>query len=317
MEENTITIQINDTELVCKTGLSILDIAKANNIKIQTLCYHPDLKLPGTCGMCVVEVEGEEELKHACSTKAVDGMKILTDSDKTKAARKESLKELFKKHTRKCANCIDLYHCQLLKLAALNKVKFTEIEPEKARDEVYKFGPSIVFDSSKCIECGNCVMACAKQGLGFYAKKKNEDGETIIVPTENEKIDCIDCGQCINHCPVGAIASTGEFEGIEDPFNQEGKVIAVQFAPSIRTSIGEEFNMPYGEVVTDKLVGAIRALGVDMVFDTSTGADFTTYEEAKELAERLEDKESKMPMFTSCCPSWVKFVEFYLYKSFR
>ena len=311
MEKNTITIQINGTKIVCKTGLTILDVAKANDIEIQTLCFHPDLKLPGTCGMCVVEIEGEAELKHACSTKVVDGMKILTDSDKTKAARKKSLKELFKKHTRKCSNCIDLYHCQLLKLAALNAVKFTEIKPEKSRDEIYKFGPSIVFDASKCIACGNCVMSCAKQGIGFYAKKKNKDGETIIVPTENEKIDCIDCGQCINHCPVGAISSTGEFEEIEDAFNQEGKIIAVQFAPSIRTSIGEEFNMPYGEVVTDKLVGAIRALGVDMVFDTSTGADFTTFEEANELVERLKDKESKLPMFTSCCPSWVNFVEFY------
>jgi len=311
MEKNTITISINGKKIVCKTDLTILDIAKENNIEIQTLCYHPDLKLEGTCGLCVVEIKGESKLKHACSTKAIDGMIIFTDSDKTKIARKVALEELFKKHTRKCSNCIDLYHCELLKLAALNGVKFNEIPPEKSRNEIYKFGPSIVFDSSKCIACGNCVMACAQQGIGFYAKEKNKDGDTIIVPTKNQNIDCVDCGQCINHCPVGAISSAGEFDEIENIINQKDKIIAVQFAPSIRTSIGEEFNMPYGSIVVDKLVGAIRALGVDMVFDTSTGADFTTYEEAKELADRLTNKDGKLPMFTSCCPSWVQFVEFY------
>ncbi|MBU1446153.1 [FeFe] hydrogenase, group A [Patescibacteria group bacterium] len=311
MDKGKIKIRINDIEIFCAENLTILEIAKENNIEIQTLCYHPDLYPAGECGICIVEIAGESELKRACSTKVTDGMNIMTDSEKVKNARKLALEKLFEKHTRKCPNCIDLYHCKLLKLAALNGVKFAKIEPIKSRKEIYKFGPSIVFDASKCIACGNCVMACAKQGIGFYTKKKDENGENIVVPTENEKIDCIDCAQCINHCPVGAISSEGEFENIEKAFNQKGKVIAVQFAPSIRTSIGEEFNMPYGAVVTEKLVGAIRALGVDLVFDTSTGADFTTFEEANELIERLKDKESKLPMFTSCCPSWVKFVEFY------
>lgn len=150
---------------------------------------------------------------------------------------------------------------------------------------------------------------CRQQGVGFLELKKR-GADIKVVPSKNKNKDCIYCGQCITHCPAGSFEAVGEFEDVEKPFSDKNKTVVVQFAPSIRTSIGEGFNLPFGADVTGKLAAGIKKLGAKNVFDVSVGADFTTIEEAKELIEALHGRR-KLPMFTSCCPAWVKFVEFY------
>jgi iron-only hydrogenase group A len=257
----------------------------------------------------VVEIKGRNDLVTACSTKAVEGMEILTESEKIKRARKINLELIFAQHREECNDCVWKYDCQLLKLAEKYEVKINRFKDRKSDFPRYIFGKTIDFDSSKCIDCRNCVETCHKQGVDFL--ELEESGNlTKVVPSNNPKRDCVYCGQCIAHCPVGAFEGVGEFEGIEKPLMDKEKIVVAQFAPSIRTSLGEEFDLMPGEVVTGKIVAALRKLGFNYVFDTSVGADFTTTEESKEIVERIKENKT-LPIMTSCCPSWVKFIEFY------
>ena len=303
-----IKIIIDGQGINCLEGQTILEVAKENGIDIPALCYHSDLKIKANCRMCLVEIKGRKELHASCSTKAEPDMEIITESAKINRARKINLELIFAQHCEECNDCIWDFNCQLLKLAETYEVDKTRFPDRKKGYPVYQFGPSVIFDSSKCIDCRNCVDVCHQQGVDFL--KIKEKGHLFqVVPTKNEKKDCIYCGQCIVHCPVGAFEAVGEFEDVEKPLQDKDKTVVFQFAPSIRTSIGEEFDLPRGSIITEQLVAGIKKLGVDKVFDTSVGADFTTIEEANELAEKLE--KGTTPCLTSCCPSWVKFVEFY------
>ncbi|MBU1110962.1 [FeFe] hydrogenase, group A [Patescibacteria group bacterium] len=302
-----IKIKINNQIIECIEDQTILEVAQENGIDIPALCYHSDLSVKANCRMCLVEIEGRDGLHTSCSTKVEEGMKVITDSPKIGRARKINLELVFAQHREECNDCVWNFNCQLLKLAKKHQVKIARFSDRKNDFPVYQFGPSLIFDSSKCIDCGNCVEVCKKQQANFL--ETEERGHLYrVVPTQDKNKDCIYCGQCIVHCPVGAFEAVGEFEDIEEPIKQENKIVVFQIAPSLRTSIGEEFGLPYGEVVTEKLVAGIKKLGVDKVFDTSVGADFTTFEEAKELIEKLEA--GCGPCLSSCCPAWVKFVEF-------
>ncbi len=298
-------IAINQKEFSVRKGQTIMQICKDNKIFIPSLCHHSDLKDEPNCRICMVEIEGKGFVP-ACSTEITEGMHIFTESDEIKKIRKTNLELLFAQHQEKCSDCIFSFNCTLLRLAKRYKANISRFKDRKTEYPVKTMGPSLIFDSSKCIDCRNCVEICQKQGVGHLALEKRGDFFEIV-ETENP---CIYCGQCITHCPVGAFEEKGGFEDIEKTLKRKDKFVVFQFAPSIRTSIGEEFDMDYGEVVTEKLVAGIKALGVDKVFDVSIGADFTTKEEAKELIERLEKKEN-LPMFTSCCPAWVRFIECY------
>lgn len=305
-----VNVTLNNKLIECQAGQTILEVAEENGVEIPTLCHHPDLETKASCRVCVVEVEknGEIKLQTACSTKVTDGIKITTDSPKVKRARKINLELIFAQHKEECIDCVLEFDCQLLKLAKEYDVEITRFTDRKTDFPIYQFGPSLIFDSSKCIDCRNCVEVCQKQAVNFLEIK--ERGHLFkVVPTDDINRDCIYCGQCIIHCPVGAFEAVGEFEEIEKPLSQKDKVVVVQFAPSIRTSIGEEFGLPYGEIVTEKLVSGIKALGANKVFDICVGADFTTFEEAKELLKKIEA--GNTPCLSSCCPAWVKFVEFY------
>ena len=302
-----VTIQINKKKIVVDEGRSILDIARENKIEIPSLCFHPDLEAKAGCRLCLIEIKGKNRLLTACSIKAEQGMEILTSSPKIERARKINLELIFAQHREECDDCIWKDKCRLLNLAKKYKLNLNRFEDRKKKFPWYQFGPSVVFDSSKCMDCRNCVEACHKQGADFL-ELREQDSFFEVFPTKDPKKDCIYCGQCLTHCPVGAFEAVGEYEDIEKPFKDKDKTIVVQFAPAIRTSIGEEFNMKPGEVVTDKLVAAIKKLGADKVFDVSVGADFTTMEEAKELLEKI--KKGKGVCLSSCCPAWVKFLEF-------
>ncbi|MBU1160403.1 [FeFe] hydrogenase, group A [Patescibacteria group bacterium] len=302
-------IIINNKKIEAKKGQTILEVAQKNKIDIPSLCFHSDLDIKSNCRLCVVEIKGKDGLHTACSTMIEQGMKIITESKKIHKARKINLELIFAQHCEECNDCIWNFNCQLLKLAKKYNVEITRFTDRKKGYPVHQFGPSLIFDSSKCIDCRNCIDVCQKQGVGFLEIK--ERGHLFqVIPSQDKNKDCIYCGQCITHCPVGAFEAVGEFEDVEKPLQDKSKTVIFQFAPAIRTSIGEEFNLPHGSIVTEQLVAGIKKLGVDKVFDVSVAADFATVEEAKELIERLETNKN-LPMFTSCCPSWVKFVEFY------
>ncbi|NTV41108.1 MAG: 4Fe-4S dicluster domain-containing protein [Candidatus Moranbacteria bacterium] len=294
-----ITIKINSKIFSVEQEKTILEVANENGIEIPTLCFHPDLETKHHCGMCVVEIAGEENLKHACATVVKEGMEIETESENLFEERKKSLDKILKKHLLECDDCVWLGHCKLLELT--KKFEAKPIAEKKESNQVLQVG-TMVFDQTKCIGCENCLSVCP---TGFL--EMNDQAK--VQCSTDEKKDCISCGQCILHCPVGAIEGVGEFEELEKIFKDDKKITVVQFAPSIRTSIGEEFGMETGKIVTGQLVSALKKVGFDYVFDTATGADFTTMEEAGELIERLEKKE-KLPAMTSCCPAWVKFLEF-------
>ena len=303
-----IKITINKKKIKAGENQTILEAAKENGIEIPSLCYHSDLKIKSNCRVCLVEIKGREGLYPSCSKKIENGMEIITESPKINRVRKINLELVFAQHREECDDCIWSFDCQLLALAKKYKVKTDRFIDRKKNFPVYKFGPSVEFDSSKCINCGNCVEVCKNQEVNFLETKKKENFSEVV-PTKDKNKDCIYCGQCIVHCPAGAFEAVGEFEKVSEPLRDKNKIVVFQFAPAIRTSIGEEFNLPFGAVVTEKLIGAIKKLGVDKIFDTSVGADFTTFEEADEFIRRLGNRKN-LPMFNSCCPSWVKFVEF-------
>ncbi|MFH1657083.1 MAG: [FeFe] hydrogenase, group A [bacterium] len=294
-----ISIKINGKTLSVDYGKTILDIALENKIDIPFLCYHPDIEIKHHCGMCLVEINGANDLERACSARAENGMEILTESEKINQERKKNLDLILEKHLLECNDCVWFQHCKLLELVRRFKAK--PICKKAENCQVLQSG-SVVFDQTKCIGCENCLSVCPVDFL-----EMNEQGK--IKPSADKTKDCVNCGQCIIHCPVGVIEGAGEFEELENFFKDENKITVVQFAPSIRTSIGEEFGLKLGEIATGQLVAGLKKLGFDYVFDTAAGADFTTMEESEELIERLAKNEN-LPAMSSCCPAWVKFLEF-------
>ncbi|MBT6690744.1 4Fe-4S binding protein [Candidatus Parcubacteria bacterium] len=311
MKQKNISIKIDGKLYKAKEGQSILDVARKNKIRITTLCHHPDVKVQASCRLCLVEIKDKKGLFTSCSTQASDGMEVTTHSESISRAKKINLELIFTEHCEECSDCVYRYGCHIKDLAKKYDVKITKFPDRKKGKPVHEFGPALIFDSSKCIDCGICVDICEKVGACFLEYEKVGKFHEVM-PSKDKYKDCIYCGQCITHCPVGAFEGVGEFEDIDNPLKlkEEGKTVVFQFAPSIRSTIGEEFDMPYGSIVTGRLTAAIKQLGIKHVFDVSVGADVTTVEEAKELIERIE-KGGTMPMFTSCCPGWVKYLEFY------
>ncbi len=302
-------IKINKKRFKARFSETILEVAQRNNIFIPTLCYHSDLKVKENCRICLVKIKGEKELKTSCSVKVKPGMEIFTDTPEIKKLRKLNLELIFTQHSQECHDCVWFSRCQLLDLTKKYQADTSRFSNRKEKRPVYKFDSALIYDSKKCIDCRNCVEVCQNQGVGFL-ELKGQGADIRVVPSEDKNKDCVYCGQCLIHCPAGSFEGVGEFEEVETPLKQKGKKVIFQFAPAVRTSLGEEFGFPLRTPLTGKLIAGIKSLGVDKVFDVSLGADFTTMEEAKELITKLEDKR-KLPLMTSCCPAWVKYIEFY------
>ncbi|MEI7620509.1 MAG: [FeFe] hydrogenase, group A [Candidatus Falkowbacteria bacterium] len=311
MSKNEIKIKIDGRVISTLSGQSILHVAKENGIFLPSLCEHPDLFVKANCRVCVVEVKGLSHLATACSTLVKDGMEILTNSARVQKSRNLNIELLFASHIEKCANCTMRYNCTLLDLARRYQIKITSFADRKGKRKTCKFANAVEIDGSQCIDCRNCIDACSSIQKIDYLELKGKGIKQEIVPTDDKKIDCIYCGQCTLHCPVAAAQEQDDWKKVEKLLADKNKIVVAQFAPSVRVTIGEEFGLPYGEETTGKTVTALKSLGFKHVFDVNFSADVTTMVEAGELLERLADKKAKMPMITSCCPAWVKYVEFY------
>lgn len=302
-----IQFTINGKQYSTTEEQSILKFCQNVGIDIPALCFHPDVKFHANCKLCIVEIAGRQRLHPSCATQLEDGMVIETENPKIFKTRQMLLQYIFGEHLADCDNCLQSQNCKLKKYAEYYKVDPKMFKPRKADRPVYCFGETITLDTRKCIECRNCIEVCQNQGIGFLNLERKGYRSTVK-PLDEPKNDCIYCGQCINHCPVGALHSRKEFDVVMEEIQNKDKFVVCQVAPSIRVSIGEEFGIPHGEIVTGQMVAGLRKLGFDRVFDVQTGADFTTIEEAKEFVNRVTNK-GVLPMFTTCCPAWYKYVE--------
>lgn len=307
---NTFKIYINNKEILANEGERILDIARRENIHIPSLCYHCDLTAHESCRLCMVEVEGDKNLKAACSLVAKPGMKILTDTQTTKKALKINLELLFAQHEGCCENCGRVEKCKLHEYSQLCSADGKKHNNRKKKLPKFQFGSAIVLDQSKCINCQNCTDMCSKQTKDGFVTLKQHGESFEIFPSDKKDHDCIYCGQCVVHCPVNALSEVEDWQKVKKLLEEKKKKIVFQFAPAVRTSLGEEFGMEPGTNVTDKIFAALAQIGAYKVFDTSFAADVTIIEEAKELIEKIK-KGDNTPMISSCCPAWVKYSEFY------
>ncbi|MEA2056358.1 MAG: [FeFe] hydrogenase, group A [Patescibacteria group bacterium] len=302
-----ITIRINRQKYQTQPDQFLADILKANNIDLPVFCLLSN-EFPLPLHTCLVEVRGQDGLQPACQLKVEDGMRIQTNSGRARQLRREALKILLE-HWQKDENNPPENQEKIEKVKAYLKTGASDQKHPEPR-EYQSMWPSIEIDRTLCIGCQRCVSACLQKQVGYLADKE-EGGKKVVEENTNPNISCILCGQCTLECPVDAIREQSEIIHVEQAIADPEKIVIVQMAPSIRTSIGEEFGMEAGANVAPQMYTALRQLGFDHIFDVNMGADITTLVEAAELVEELKHGSKKLPMFTSCCPSWVKFLRDY------
>ena len=330
-----VKVIINGKTVEVPAGATILDAANKINVHIPTLCYCPDLgcgvaNKPASCRLCLVEATGirpRPVLVPACATPlSRDGVEVWTNSARAMKARRTVLELLLSDHPQNCLICAKNQDCELQKLAAEFGIREISYQGERNRYPIDQ-SAAIMRDLTKCIMCRRCETVCNKvqtvgvltgNGRGFPAKV----GTASMIPLADS--NCTFCGQCVNVCPVGAIVGVSYTNKVMAAIHDPKKTVIVQTAPAVRVAIGQEFGFKPGEPVTGKLVAALRLLGFDKVFDTDFSADLTIMEEGNELVGRVKkmielikagksqeeaQKESNLPILTSCCPGWINFLE--------
>lgn len=307
-------ITINGNKILVDDNKNLMKIAKENGIDIPALCFLEDCSNVGQCGVCLVEVEGQEDLVKACCFIPEDGMVINTNTERVQEEVKSTVSSLLDKHEFKCGPCKRRENCEFLKLVIKTKARaskpFVVADKSEYVDDRSK---SIVLDRTKCVICGRCVAACKTKTGTESIKFIEVDGQKIVGPENLKCFDdtnCLLCGQCVAACPVDALSEKSHMDRVKDALADQEKHVIVAMAPSVRTAMGELFKMGYGVDVTGKVYTALRELGFDKIFDINFGADMTIMEEATELIQRIKTG-GPFPMFTSCCPAWVRQVENY------
>lgn len=314
---SNVDLTINNIPISVNAGTTILDAAKKLKIKIPTLCHHEDLCVAGNCRICVVELEGSKNLQTSCSMPVSQGMVISTNSPKVRKARKDIIDLLLAEHAGECTTCYKSGNCELQAIAFEYASEENPYIDVSIKRQIDKSSPAIQKDDSKCIKCQRCVRTCAElqevNALTMAHKGEKVSVETFLnLPIDS--VVCTNCGQCVNRCPTGALVERNYVEEVWEALGDKTKHVVVQTAPAVRVGLGEYLGLEAGERVTGKMVTALRRLGFNAVFDTNFTADLTIMEEGTELLTRLkgalvDKKDIKLPMFTSCSPGWVKYVE--------
>ncbi len=307
-----ITLKINGIEVQVPEGSTIMEAAHEANVKIPSLCYNNDLTAWGSCGLCVVHLEGNPRMMRACCTKATEGMSVITHDPEIIQARRAVLELILSNHPQDCLVCSRNNCCELQSLAAEFGIRDVPFEPYLNRRPKDNTNGAIIFDRDKCISCGRCVEVCQNMQEVHAIEYQNRGGNTIIGPAalaDLEDSPCVRCGQCASHCPVGAIYEASPQMDVWMKLADPDSVSVVQIAPSVRVALGEEFGLQPGELTTGKIYAALRKIGFDYVFDTNFSADLTITEEATEFVQNFTSGTYNFPQFTSCCPAWVDYVE--------
>lgn len=289
---------------------NILGVIRNAGIDLPTFCYHSELSIYGACRMCSVE-DKRGNIVASCSERPKDGMEIFTNTKRIQKYRKTILELLLSNHDKDCTSCEITGTCQLQALALRYGVKRVRFENNFEEKEIDNSSPSLVRNPNKCIKCGDCVMVCEDvQGVGALGFAYR-GSEVQITPAFGRKLadsNCVNCGQCRIVCPTGAITIKNDTQRVWDAiFDKNVKVVA-QIAPAVRVALGEEFGLPAGTMTLGKMVAAMRKMGIEKIYDTGIAADLTVREESGEFLAKYSKGEG-LPLFTSCCPAWVKFVE--------
>ena len=311
MEKNLVNITIDNQKISVPEGITILEAAKQVGIDIPTLCFLKDINEIGDCRMCVVKVEGRRGFATSCIQKVEEGMVIKTHTPEIIEARHVMLDLIISNHDKDCLTCTRMGNCELQALAAKFGIQSIEYKGERKEYPLDDVSPSIVKDPNKCILCRRCVAVCKNvQKIGAI-DCGNRGFDSSISTSYNKSLkdtNCVYCGQCIEACPTSALREKENIDEVWAKLKDPEVHVVVQTAPSVRVALGEEFRMQIGTNVTGKMVTALKRLGFDKVFDTNTGADFTIMEEANEFVERFKENDN-IPMITSCCPAWVRYIE--------
>lgn len=307
-----IQMTINGKALQVPAHFTILQAAKQAGIHLPTLCYLKDLNEIGACRVCVVEVAGRQNLAASCVQPVEEGMEVLTNSARVRKARQQNLQLVLSNHDQKCLSCTRSGGCELQSLS--REYGLTDTHYYKGENPPHQLDESaihMVRDNNKCILCRRCVAACTQnQGVGVIGPNHRGFATTITCAFEQglAHTPCISCGQCITVCPTGALYEKDDSQKAWAALEDKSKYVIAQTAPSVRVAVGESFGLPIGTNCQGKMVAALKALGVNEVFDTNFGADLTIVEEANEFLHRYQ-KGEHLPMLTSCSPGWVQYLE--------
>ncbi|MCK9423033.1 MAG: [FeFe] hydrogenase, group A [Bacteroidales bacterium] len=304
-------IEINKEHVTAKKGETIKNVLDRIGIKVPTLCYMNGFSPTGNCRMCVVEVDGIPGLVPSCSHPVEEWMKIRTHSPRVIKARKTLVELLLASHPNDCLYCERNGQCELQALAAELDVRERKYQSKRNSNQIDKACPSIERDTAKCVLCGRCIRICDEIiGVGAI-DVIGRGSESRIGTTYNKGLNvraCVKCGQCIQVCPTGALSEKQTFQSVIEVLNNPDLYPVIQFSPTVPASIAEEFNLKTNKDILNLFRAALKKMGFRQIFDTSMAADLTIMEEAAEFTDRF-NKHRSLPMFTSCCPSWVKFVE--------